>query len=96
MVWNLFTFFFLVLILLNGLFINGPYALITTAVANDLVCSNTAHHSLNNGVFSSQGTHKVLTENQKAKATVSGIIDATGSIGTVLVIFCAEMFIFAF
>ena len=27
-----------VFILLCGLFINGPYALITTAISNDLVC----------------------------------------------------------
>ena len=32
--------------------------------------------------LSSQGMHKVLKENQKAKATVGGIIDAAGSLGT--------------
>lgn len=29
----------------------------------------------------SQGTHVVLQNDQKAKATVGGIIDATGSLG---------------
>uniref|UniRef100_A0A1X7UQD1 Major facilitator superfamily (MFS) profile domain-containing protein n=1 Tax=Amphimedon queenslandica TaxID=400682 RepID=A0A1X7UQD1_AMPQE len=54
------------LILFCGLFINGPYALITTAVSGDL------------------GTHKSLKDNQKAKATVTAIIDGTGSLGAAL------------
>lgn len=42
---------------------NGPYALITTAVSAEL------------------GTHPSLGENSKALATVTAIIDGTGSIG---------------
>lgn len=51
------------LLLLSGLLINGPYALITTAVSTDL------------------GTHPSLTGNAKALATVTAIIDGTGSMG---------------
>ncbi|VDL91132.1 unnamed protein product [Schistocephalus solidus] len=46
-----------------GLLINGPYALITTAVSADL------------------GTHPTLRGNAKALATVTAIIDGTGSLG---------------
>ena len=46
-----------------GYLVNGPYALITTAVSADL------------------GTHKSLKGNSKALATVTAIIDGTGSIG---------------
>ena len=46
-----------------GYLVNGPYALITTAVSADL------------------GTHKSLQGNSKALATVTAIIDGTGSIG---------------
>ncbi|VDN12538.1 unnamed protein product [Dibothriocephalus latus] len=46
-----------------GLLINGPYALITTAVSADL------------------GTHPTLQGNAKALATVTAIIDGTGSVG---------------
>lgn len=48
---------------LAGFFVNGPYALITTAVSADL------------------GTHKSLLNNAKALATVTAIIDGTGSLG---------------
>lgn len=48
---------------LAGFFVNGPYALITTAVSADL------------------GTHKTLATNSKALATVTAIIDGTGSLG---------------
>jgi len=48
---------------LAGFFVNGPYALITTAVSAEL------------------GTHKSLSSNSKALATVTAIIDGTGSIG---------------
>lgn len=47
----------------TGMFVNGPYALITTAVSADL------------------GTHKSLKGNSRALATVTAIIDGTGSIG---------------
>lgn len=46
-----------------GLFVNGPYALITTSVSAEL------------------GQHKSLQGNGKALATVTSIIDGTGSIG---------------
>lgn len=51
------------LLLVVGLLVNGPYALITTAVSADL------------------GTHECLKGNAKALATVTAIIDGTGSIG---------------
>ena len=46
-----------------GMFVNGPYALITTAVSADL------------------GTHGSLNGNSRALATVTAIIDGTGSVG---------------
>ncbi|CAH8596485.1 unnamed protein product [Heterobilharzia americana] len=49
-----------------GLFVNGPYGLITTAVSADL------------------GTHPSLSSNSRALATVTGIIDGTGSVGAAL------------
>lgn len=51
------------LLLVAGLLVNGPYALITTAVSAEL------------------GTHPSLGDNSKALATVTAIIDGTGSIG---------------
>ncbi|CAI8027707.1 Putative glycerol-3-phosphate transporter 3 [Geodia barretti] len=57
---------YIVLLILCGIFINGPYAIITTAVSSDL------------------GTHKSIKNNQNAKATVTAIIDGTGSIGAAL------------
>ncbi|KAH7429104.1 hypothetical protein KP509_09G031300 [Ceratopteris richardii] len=54
------------LLFLTGLCVNGPYALITTAVAADL------------------GTHNSLKGSSKALATVTAIIDGTGSIGAAL------------
>lgn len=48
---------------ITGLFINGPYALITTAVAANLACK---------------------VPSQSAMATVSAIIDGTGSIGAAI------------
>merc|ERR1712168_372360 len=51
------------LLVLTGLLVNGPYALITTAVSAEL------------------GTHKSLRNSGKALATVTAIIDGTGSIG---------------
>ncbi|XP_047973494.1 putative glycerol-3-phosphate transporter 1 [Salvia hispanica] len=53
----------IVLMLITGMFVNGPYALITTAVSADL------------------GTHSSLKGNSRALATVTAIIDGTGSIG---------------
>ncbi|XP_024970874.1 putative glycerol-3-phosphate transporter 1 [Cynara cardunculus var. scolymus] len=55
-----------VLMLVTGMFINGPYALITTAVSTDL------------------GTHRSLRGNSRALATVTAIIDGTGSIGAAI------------
>eukprot|EP00258_Populus_trichocarpa_P013537 XP_002324576.2 putative glycerol-3-phosphate transporter 5 [Populus trichocarpa] len=51
------------LMFLSGLLVNGPYALITTAVAADL------------------GTQDLIKGNSRALATVSAIIDGTGSVG---------------
>ncbi|KAI5077420.1 hypothetical protein GOP47_0007244 [Adiantum capillus-veneris] len=51
------------LLFLAGICVNGPYALITTAVAADL------------------GTHESLKGSSKALATVTAIIDGTGSVG---------------
>lgn len=51
------------LMMVVGLFVNGPYALITTAVSADL------------------GTHSSLKGDSRALATVTAIIDGTGSVG---------------
>lgn len=48
------------------MFVNGPYALITTAVSADL------------------GTHSSLKGNSRALATVTAIIDGTGSVGAAI------------
>lgn len=53
----------IVLLLIVGALVNGPYALITTVVSTEL------------------GTHSSLEGNSKALATVTAIIDGTGSIG---------------
>ncbi|KAL5724008.1 hypothetical protein ACHQM5_007328 [Ranunculus cassubicifolius] len=58
--WNI------ILMMIAGLFVNGPYALITTAVSADL------------------GTHSSLKGNSRALATVTAIIDGTGSAGAAL------------
>ena len=52
-----------IILVITGLLVNGPYALITTAVSAEL------------------GTHKSLRGSGKALATVTAIIDGTGSIG---------------
>lgn len=52
-----------ILLLVVGVLVNGPYALITTAVSAEL------------------GTHSSVEGNSKALATVTAIIDGTGSIG---------------
>lgn len=51
---------------ITGMFVNGPYALITTAVSADL------------------GTHSSLNGNARALATVTAIIDGTGSVGAAI------------
>ena len=51
------------LLLVCGSLVNGPYALITTAVSAEL------------------GTQPALRGNKKALATVTSIIDGTGSVG---------------
>ena len=58
--WNI------ILMFITGMFVNGPYALITTAVSADL------------------GTHSSLNGNSRALATVTAIIDGTGSAGAAL------------
>ncbi|KAK3403767.1 hypothetical protein EUGRSUZ_K00158 [Eucalyptus grandis] len=65
----MFFFFFvgkITLMFITGIFVNGPYALITTAVSTDL------------------GTHGSLKGNSRALATVTAIIDGTGSIGAAI------------
>ena len=52
----------IVLMMIFRMFVNGPYALITTAVSADL------------------GTHSSLKGNSRALATVTAIIDGTGSL----------------
>ncbi|RID52856.1 hypothetical protein BRARA_G00291 [Brassica rapa] len=54
------------LMFISGLLVNGPYALITTAVAADL------------------GTQDSIKGNGRALATVTAIIDGTGSVGAAL------------
>ncbi|EXC08940.1 hypothetical protein L484_003393 [Morus notabilis] len=54
------------LMFITGVFVNGPYALITTAVSADL------------------GTHSSLQGNSRALATVTAIIDGTGSVGAAI------------
>jgi MFS transporter, OPA family, solute carrier family 37 (glycerol-3-phosphate transporter), member 1/2 len=54
------------LMFLSGYLVNGPYSLITTAVATDL------------------GTQEAVKGNSRALATVSAIIDGTGSVGAAL------------
>ncbi|KAF8412460.1 hypothetical protein HHK36_000424 [Tetracentron sinense] len=56
----------IILMMIAGLFVNGPYALITTAVSADL------------------GTHSSLKGDSRALATVTAIIDGTGSVGAAL------------
>ncbi|XVE57578.1 hypothetical protein DITRI_Ditri04bG0101200 [Diplodiscus trichospermus] len=56
----------ILLMMIAGLFVNGPYALITTAVSADL------------------GTHSSLRGDSRALATVTAIIDGTGSVGAAL------------
>ncbi|XP_019197999.1 PREDICTED: putative glycerol-3-phosphate transporter 5 [Ipomoea nil] len=54
------------LMLISGSLVNGPYALITTAVAADL------------------GTQSVAGGSSRALATVTAIIDGTGSVGAAI------------
>lgn len=56
----------IILMFMSGVFVNGPFALITTAVSADL------------------GTHKSLKGNARALATVTAIIDGTGSVGAAI------------
>lgn len=55
-----------ILMFITGMLVNGPYALITTAVSADL------------------GTHSSLRGNSRALATVTAIIDGTGSAGAAI------------
>ncbi|KAG6411564.1 hypothetical protein SASPL_129647 [Salvia splendens] len=56
----------IVLMFASGLLVNGPYSLITTAVAADL------------------GTQSMIRGSSRALATVTAIIDGTGSVGAAL------------
>ncbi|KAG1360842.1 putative glycerol-3-phosphate transporter 1 [Cocos nucifera] len=55
-----------ILMFIVGVFVNGPYALLTTAVSADL------------------GAHSSLKRSSRAMATVTAIINGTGSIGSLL------------
>ncbi|KAF9407658.1 hypothetical protein HW555_012391 [Spodoptera exigua] len=55
-----------ILLVMTGALVNGPYALITTAVSAEL------------------GTHHSLAGNSHALATVTAIIDGTGSLGAAI------------
>ena len=59
----------IILLMSVGLLVNGPYALITTAVSTEL------------------GTHQSLRGSARALATVTAIIDGTGSIGMNVLLF---------
>ncbi|XP_019847430.1 glucose-6-phosphate exchanger SLC37A2 isoform X1 [Bactrocera dorsalis] len=63
----------IILLLLAGFMVNGPYALITTFVSAEL------------------GQHQSLSHNSKALATVTAIIDGTGSIGAAVGPFIAGL-----
>ncbi|XP_036331045.1 glucose-6-phosphate exchanger SLC37A2 isoform X2 [Rhagoletis pomonella] len=63
----------IILLLLAGFMVNGPYALITTFVSAEL------------------GQHQSLSHNAKALATVTAIIDGTGSIGAAVGPFIAGL-----
>ncbi|KAK4740680.1 hypothetical protein SAY87_024268 [Trapa incisa] len=56
----------IMLMFITGMFVNGPYALITTAVSADL------------------GTHSSLKGSSRGLATVTAIIDGTGSVGAAI------------
>lgn len=63
---------------------NGPYALITTSVSAELgmMCGISSIEYLILNLTTFAGQHSSLNGNGKALATVTAIIDGTGSIGT--------------
>ena len=63
------------LLVVNGVIVNGPYSLMTTAISADL------------------GNHRSLKGNSRALATVSAIIDGTGSIGAAVGPFLAGLLV---
>lgn len=77
------------MLLLCGGLVNGPYALITTAVSADLVRTESSWRAsgcrlkriLSIYMLHQQGTHESLRGNSRALSTVTAIIDGTGSIG---------------
>lgn len=79
------------MLLVCGGLVNGPYALITTAVSADLVTfsllsvlsmvSDELRSTNNSSHLPPQGTHKSLKGNARALSTVTAIIDGTGSVG---------------
>lgn len=77
------------MLLVCGGLVNGPYALITTAVSADLVTfsrlsclwSPELRSASNSSHLPPQGTHKSLKGNARALSTVTAIIDGTGSVG---------------
>lgn len=80
------------MLLVCGGLVNGPYALITTAVSADLVSPSDSSlagdltcvsltQRLSPLTSDRQGTHKSLKGNARALSTVTAIIDGTGSVG---------------
>lgn len=78
----------ILLMMTGGFFVNGPYALITTAVSADLgKCRPPAAAPLallTIGPTSLAGTHESLRGSASALATVTAIIDGFGSLGAAL------------
>lgn len=84
------------MLLLCGGLVNGPYALITTAVSADLVRTESSWEPsgcrfkrvLTIYMLHQQGTHESLRGNSRALSTVTAIIDGTGSIGVYGTLIC--------
>ncbi|OXB58624.1 hypothetical protein ASZ78_007618, partial [Callipepla squamata] len=70
-----------VMLLISGALVNGPYALITTAVSADLKLLLNSTRNDSKQTLPLQGTHKSLKGNARALSTVTAIIDGTGSVG---------------
>ena len=83
---------FLGLLFLNGIIVNGPYSLMTTAISADLVWAVCVSMDGICLIAINQGHHKSLRGNSRALATVSAIIDGTGSIGLLSYCSCASTF----
>jgi hypothetical protein len=73
------------LMMLAGVFINGPYALITTAVSADLgSTTREATHAARAGAHEPLVATKSSKSDEASIALVTGIIDGTGSLGAAI------------